>query len=583
MSLPPTRPSARRAALILLLAGAPALAAQQTDSEPPPDVGLAGSPTPDIARFLAVRTASGPSLSRDGEQLSFITSTTGQPQLWAVSIASGYPGVPAPRQLTFRAAGVTAGAWSPAGGWILYSTGSTSAGRDGYFLIAPDGADERELLAPADTDRRFGVWSPDGSRFAFTAAAPGDTDFVVYLVSIAADGTTGAPQRALAGAGELTVAAWRPDGGALVLARARGPTANDLLELDLGSGHLDTLFAPDSAASFRDIAWTPDGRGFYLATDDGRDVPGLAYYDTTARALTWIGVSRHEVHDVALSPSGRWLAWTENVDGYSALHLLDLTGSGGEEHPDVPEGVYRIAWAPHAPVLSIRVAGPHVPGDVFAYDAAVHRLTRATRSTAAGLDLDRFVAPRPVSFPSWDNDTIHGLLYLPPGTGKRRPPVLVGLHDTASGQALPTYRPLFQYLLARGIAVLDLDYRGSTGFGRRFEQITDDSAHTGAVRDVAGAVDWLAHSRLADTSRVAVLGAAYGGWLARTAAATLGSRIKAGVVMDVAPAAATDSAATPLLVTDGADGTHGPAARIRAYRRIAAFLEQALLPAAPAH
>ncbi|HEY7878425.1 MAG TPA: S9 family peptidase [Gemmatimonadaceae bacterium] len=532
------RRAIRATALVLFVALRPLMAQNvdtaNSDDVPRPlpgDIGLAGSAAPDIGRFLAVRSATDPSLSRDAEQLSFITSTTGQPQVWAVSMASGYAGVPAPRQLTFGEHGITTQAWSPTGGWIFYAADRGGDEREGYYLVSPDGTEERELLPPNDAYRQFGAWSPDGNRIAYASTERNGVDFDVYVLNIAADGTAGTPRRVLEGSGAVTVSAWRPDGGALVLSQARGETTNDLLQLDLTTGRVDTLFAPDSASSFRNIAWTPDGRGFYLATDDGRDVPGLAYYDTAAHALTWIGVSRYEVSDVALSPDGRWLAWTENVDGYSALHILDLKGTGSEERPQVPAGVYQIVWAPHDPVLAIRVAGPRIPGDVFVYDAPSHRLTRATLSAAAGLDPEQFTAPRVVAFPSWDRDAIHGLLYLPSGAGKRRPAVLLALHGGPSKQARPTYRPLFQYLLTRGIAVLDLNYRGSTGYGRRYTQLDDGRQRMNAVRDMAGALDWLGHARLADTSRAAVFGASYGGFMAFAALSMLPDRFKAGVGM----------------------------------------------------
>jgi len=92
---------ARRATAIGLLAIARHIGAQadttDTSDIPRPmagDIGLAGSQTPDIARFLAVRSASDASPSPDGEQVSFITSTTGLPQIWAVSVASGFPACP---------------------------------------------------------------------------------------------------------------------------------------------------------------------------------------------------------------------------------------------------------------------------------------------------------------------------------------------------------------------------------------------------------------------------------------------------------------------------------------------------------
>ncbi|HXE61278.1 MAG TPA: S9 family peptidase [Gemmatimonadaceae bacterium] len=650
----------RRAAVVALLALAPRVAAQAADTTDtsdiprpiPGDIGLAGSATPDIARFLAVRSATDASPSPDGQQVSYLTSTTGLPQVWAVSLASGYPGVPAPHQLTFTENGVTAQSWSPAGGWIFYAADRAGDERQGFYLVSPDGLEERVLLAPDSAYRVFGAWSPDGRRIAYSSTERDGSDFDVYTQDVSPNGNAGEPRRVFEGRGAVTVDAWRPDGGALVLSHARGETTNDLLLLDLATGALDTLFAPDSAASFRGIAWSPDGRGFYLSTDDGRDVAGLAYYDTTAKALTWIGVSRHPVDAVSLSGDGRWLAWTENIDGATSLHLLDLQGSGSAQQPQLPNGTYNIAWAPHADALIIRVAGSQLPGDVYRYDVVQHRLTRATRSATAGLDPDRFVVPRPVSFPSWDGETIHGLLYTPDGGGKRKPPVLLAVHGGPSSHATASFQPLFQYLLTRGIAVLDLDYRGSTGYGRRYTQLDDGARRMDAVRDMAGALDWLGHAHLADTSRAAVYGASYGGFMAFAALALLPGHFKAGVgvagvsnwitalagaspilkatdraeygnvedstdrefLRDVSPITHADSIRAPLMVIHGANDPRDPVSeadqlvaavrarggsveylrfpdeghgirktsnRVLAYRRIAAFLTHALLPAAP--
>lgn len=596
---------ARRATAILLLAIAPRTGAQadttDTSDVPRPvpgDIGLAGSQTPDIARYLAVRSASDASPSPDGEQVSFITSTTGLPQIWVVSIASGFPGVPAPHQLTFTENGVTTQAWSPAGGWIFYAADRGGDERQGYYLVSPDGLEERELLPPDNSFREFGAWSPDGHRIAFSSTARDGSDFDVYVQDISPNGQPSAPRRVYEAGGGVTVAAWRPDGNALVLSSARGETANDLYLLDLTTGALDTLFAPDSAASFRGISWSADGRGFYVATDDGRDVAGLAYYDTTERALTWIGASRHPVDEVSLSGDGRWLAWTEDASGASQLHLLDLQGTGSEAQPSLPNGRYDITWAPHASVLVIRVAGAQLPGDVYLYDATTHRLTRATRSATAGLDADQFVVPRAVSFPSWDGDTIHGLLYLPPEAGKRKPPVLLALHGGPSSHASATFQPLFQFLLTRGIAVFDLDYRGSTGYGRQFTQLDNGRRRMDAVRDMAGALDWLARNRLADTSRAAVYGGSYGGFMAFAALALLPGRFMAGIgiagvsnwitalataspmlkatdrveygnvddstdhqfLVDISPISHVDSIRAPLMVIHGANDPRDPVA-----------------------
>src|SRR5690606_6541452 len=121
----------------------------------PAEIGLAGSRTPDISRFLNVRTAGAPSLSPDGRRLSFRRQISGAPQRWAGEAAGG-----GPRERTFGEP-VTFHAWSPAGGWIIYGVDRGGDEREGFYLISPDGTRERELLAPSDAFRMFGDFTRD--------------------------------------------------------------------------------------------------------------------------------------------------------------------------------------------------------------------------------------------------------------------------------------------------------------------------------------------------------------------------------------------------------------------------------------
>src|SRR5687768_4227075 len=89
---------ALRRVLCVLLLTVPSIIGAQQPATPGPqdipqpvpgDVGLAGSARPDIARYLNARTASAPTLAPDGARLSYLTGTTGQPQLWAVATSGG--------------------------------------------------------------------------------------------------------------------------------------------------------------------------------------------------------------------------------------------------------------------------------------------------------------------------------------------------------------------------------------------------------------------------------------------------------------------------------------------------------------
>jgi dipeptidyl aminopeptidase/acylaminoacyl peptidase len=487
-------------------------------------VGLAGQDEPDVVRYLMVRRAWAPHLSPHGQSLSFRTSITGEPQIWTVDATDeGEP--PWPSQLTFGRP-VTFHAYAPTGEWILYGTDRGGDEREGYYLVSPDGTRERELLPPTDAFRAFGGFSRDGRRIAYATTDGESATFDIHVMEVA----TGEDRRVYEGRLGFYVAAWRPDGEALVIGETRGEDANDLHLLDLESGELTTIFAPEEPSAHRSVEWLPDASGFYLVSDQGRDFAGIGYVDAQTRALSWEVTPPRDVEQLALSADGRLLAWTENDGGRSVLRLRDRQEERVLEAPDgLPEGIYTIRFAAEASVLAITVQSPRVPGDVWIWDPRADRLRRATRSTLAGLDPAQLVEPTHVDFEARDGETLHGLLYLPPGERERPPPVLLHVHGGPTAQARPRYDAILQYLLARGIAVFDLNFRGSTGYGKRYARLDNRRRRPDAVNDMADALDWLAEEGRVDASRAAVMGGSYGGYMTFAALTTFPRRFAGGV------------------------------------------------------
>jgi dipeptidyl aminopeptidase/acylaminoacyl peptidase len=551
-------PMRRAVALLCLFACAAGAAAQKLPTPAPEDVpapaagdlGLAGAACPDIARFLNARAASAPSLSPDGRLVAFRTSTTGTPQLW---VAETRPGS-TPRQITFGES-VTFHEWSPAGDWLVYGVDRSGNEREGFYLISPDGTREVQLLAPSESFRAWGGFSRDGRLAAFAATEPGGNDFHVYTLNLKSEELR--PLRVYAGQGGTYVAAWRPDGAGMLLSKTRGEDANDVLYLDLTSGEAQPLFQPKEAASYGSFAWTPDSRGFYMASDEGRDFAGLAFYDLQTRKLSWVETPERDVEQVALSADGRYLAWSENADGFSDSFLRKLEGKQ-TVRLDVPRGVVNsLTWAERADVLAVQLSGPQFPGDIWALNLAGQRafvpskdlrlpvdrrvnaaivgqgmyLARVTESTLAGLDPEKFAAPEAVSFKASDGETIHALLYLPRGASvQTRAPVVLNVHGGPTSQARPSFGSVTQYLVARGYAVLDLNFRGSTGYGKRYARLDNGRLRPNAVKDMGAAVEWLAKSgRPVNASKVAVMGGSYGGYMTYAALALLPEKFAAGV------------------------------------------------------
>lgn len=486
----------------------------------PITVDLAGSERPDIARFLNVRSAYSPALSPDGSRLAFRTSITGKPQLWVVDAAGGWP-----RQLTFGES-VTFNEWSPTGEWILYGTDRGGNEREGFYLISPDGTRERELLAPSEAFRAFGGFSADGDRIAYSSTQRNGRDFDVYVLDVA----SGEERRVYEGVFGFFVEAWSPEGDSLLLSETRGEDANNLYRLDLASGEATVLFKPEVAAAYSSVAWTPDGAGFYLATDQDRDFAGLAFYDLAEGALEWLETPSHDVEQVTLSRDGRYLTWTTNEGGYSGLRVRDLTTGADVAVPEIPAGLYSLEWAWSAPVASLHIRGPQLAGDLWTWNVERGELARATHSSMAGLDPSRLAVPEHYDFPARDGVELHGLLYMPPGLeAGDKPPVLLGVHGGPTGQSRPSFNGAKQYLVSRGIAVFELNFRGSTGYGKRFARLDNQRLRPNAVRDMEDAMRWLEASGSVDTSRAAVMGGSYGGYMAFAAVTTFPELFDAAV------------------------------------------------------
>jgi dipeptidyl aminopeptidase/acylaminoacyl peptidase len=105
------------------------------------------------------------------------------------------------------------------------------------------------------------------------------------------------------------------------------------------------------------------------------------------------------------------------------------------------------------------------------------------------------------------------------------------VHGGPTSQARPTFDATDQYLLTRGIAVFDLNYRGSTGYGKSFARLNDRRLRESELYDLEDAVSWLESTGRVDATRVAIMGGSYGGYLTMAGLARLPDLWRAGIAL----------------------------------------------------
>ncbi len=153
------------------------------------------------------------------------------------------------------------------------------------------------------------------------------------------------------------------------------------------------------------------------------------------------------------------------------------------------------------------------PGSFYVYDRAAHRMNGFANPYEA-LDGRAFAAVRPIHFRGRDGSDIPGYLTLPRSGGERGLPLVLMPHGGPFARDSWSFDPWVQFLADRGYAVLQVNFRGSTGYGRPYVERGFGQFGTGMIDDLEDGVDWLVQQGIADPHRVCVMGASYGGYVA---------------------------------------------------------------------
>lgn len=125
---------------------------------------------------------------------------------------------------------------------------------------------------------------------------------------------------------------------------------------------------------------------------------------------------------------------------------------------------------------------------------------------------DHLAEMKPISYTSRDGLTIHGYLTLPVGREAKNLPVVVNPHGGPWARDGWGFNPEVQFLANRGYAVLQMDFRGSTGYGRKHWEASFKQWGKTMQNDITDGVEWLVKQGIADPKRVAIYGGSYGGY-----------------------------------------------------------------------
>ncbi|HEV2441400.1 MAG TPA: alpha/beta fold hydrolase [Steroidobacteraceae bacterium] len=377
------------------------------------------------------------------------------------------------------------------------------------------------------------VWSHDGKRVAFYGTDRTGVNDDIYVVNIPA-GTR--PQLAIAGStGSWRPLDWSQDDSKLLLLNTASPEKSALFVANASTGALTPVDVPESriiAASF-----APDGVGFYLISDAQSDFEQLLYYNPITRVIRRVSADvPSDVEEFAVGAGGHYVAYVVNDDGQSRLTVLDTLRNLEFKPPGLQDGrIGNVRFDDTGQKLAFSYESAGSPRDVYVYDVAQGTVQRWTHSEIGPLDPANLAAGQLIHYPTWDRSglsrrTLSAYVYLPRGPSPC--PVLIlapGGQDLHS-QSRPGWNPLIQFIVNNlGYAVIAPNVRGSSGYGKAFRALDGGRLRDDAVRDVGALLVWIGLQPGLDSHRVAIMGHAYGGFLALASLAMYGDHLQGAI------------------------------------------------------
>jgi dipeptidyl aminopeptidase/acylaminoacyl peptidase len=453
----------------------------------------------------------------DGTRL-LIGGALGGSDLWSVPVEGGFP-----ESLNMRM-GETAflqsnqPRFSPDGKYVAYLAEKDNA-TELYARSLADGKTIQVTRLGARINSYS--WAPDSRRIAIAGDKYGGYDIWIAHVG-------GSTDRLTNDARYDVFPSWTPDGTRVVYVRLDDRWLDhEVLEIDAAEGGGSRLIVRDTdffdygaGGTFGHPVISPDGTSLLFRSQRSG---WINYWQVPLRG----GAPRQIAPEPANQSGARW-----SPDGKSVLFLSLTNGTQVLRVVDIAGGAPRVAakpadaglvsngeWSPDGQSITYTLETPTQPADLYVVPAAGGAARKLTRSTGPEYITSALVRPKKISYRASDGVVTHAYLYEPiVPAGEKAPGVLL-IHGGPTAQFSDNYSAEAQFLAMRGYAVLLPNIRGSSGYGKAFEDSNNGCWGRCDLLDVQAGVEFLRTLPYVDRDRMGITGTSYGGCMSLAASA----------------------------------------------------------------
>jgi len=475
-----------------------------------------------IEQFYKNKNVFGGSFSSDASQLLVSSNQTGIYNAWILPIDGSAP----IQRTSSTEESIFAISFFPNDDRILFS--SDKGGNEISHIYMQEANGNYADLTPAEGAKsNFAGWAKDLQSFFYTSNERDNQFFDLYEMDI--DGFNS--KLVYENKEGLDVASISDDKRYLAMTKSITTSNNEMYIYDTQTGELSHVSEHEGDANFRPQYFSNDNQSLFYITDLGGEFGHVRRLEIATGESEIVFEDNWDVWYAYESFAGKYRVIGINRDGKTDVKLFDLQSGEELDFPDIDgRSVSQVSISRNEEKMRLTAASSKQPSDIYVYDFATGEYDRLTDNLNPEINPEDLVEAEVVRYKSFDGVEIPAIYYKPKvASADNKVPALVWVHGGPGGQSRQTYFALIQYMANHGYAVLAVNNRGSSGYGKTFFKMDNQKHGEDDLQDCVYGKKYLQTLDYIDDDRIGIIGGSYGGYMTMAALTFTPEEFEVGV------------------------------------------------------
>jgi dipeptidyl aminopeptidase/acylaminoacyl peptidase len=308
-----------------------------------------------------------------------------------------------------------------------------------------------------------------------------------------------------------------PDEKYVALSKSINTNDSDLFLYNLESKELTQINKNQSGNAPQDFS--PDGTAFYYTTDDGSEFSYLMKYNLADDSYEKAMERDWDISGSYFTDQGTYQVTYINEDAKNTIEVMEVATGKNIDLPSIENmEITSVSFSDDESMMRFYAGGSHTPSNLYVYNLETKEQKRLTDVLNPEVQAQDLVKAEVVRYKSFDGLEIPAIYYKPHQASAETPvPALVWVHGGPGGQSRQNFSSFIQYLVNHGYAILAVNNRGSSGYGKTFYQMDDLNHGDKDLKDCVEGKNWLAQQPEIDGEKIGIIGGSYGGYMTMAA------------------------------------------------------------------